>query len=95
MPKITKADLIVFLFFSKTIKPRPAFIKSPDRSPPNERCPLMNNSEITTDEAQLGITPIMVENNGVRYLFELMKLENVSSPINPIKKPKNKLTAKT
>ena len=55
----------------------------------------MNNSEIKTLEAQLGIKPIIEERIGEKYLLEVIKFAKFSSPTKPIITPINKLIANT
>ena len=90
-----KALVIVFLFLSKTIIPKPEFTNKPESKAPKGMLPFIYKEEIRTLLEQLGIKPIIEENNGVKYLLEIIKLEKFSSPTWAMIKPKDILITKT
>lgn len=69
---INKVSFLLLLFNNTTI-PNPAFINSPDTNAPKDKLFKTNNSTIITEEAQLGINPIIVANRGAKYLLEIKK----------------------
>ena len=84
-----------FAFLNNISIPKPAFTNKPESNAPKARLPSTNNSLSKIDEAQLGIKPIIAENNGDKYLFVWINAAKFSSPTNPMINPSVKLTAKT
>lgn len=80
-PSSIKTDFQDFLFFNKYTNPRPEFMHSPVNKAPNGIPPAINTSHNKTDEAQLGIIPIIADKIGVKYGFEDKKLTILFSPI--------------
>ena len=54
---------LVFLFLNKYINPKPALTHKPETNAPKCSPPFKNNSVIITEEEQLGIIPIIADNN--------------------------------
>ena len=53
----------LFLFLNKTIIPNPEFTNKPANKAPKDKLPSINSSLNNKEEAQLGINPIIEENN--------------------------------
>ena len=71
--------------------PRPELTSRPQTKAPNERFPPTNNSVSRSDDAQLGIKPIIEVNKGAKQRLADIKLEKLSSPIKPINVPNARL----
>ena len=83
--KINEVKIPIFSFilifpFNKKIIPRPALTNNPDNNAPKERVPTIYNSANITDEAQLGINPMIRANKGATYLLISKNFPRVSSP---------------
>lgn len=83
------------LFLIKTSIPKPELTSKPPHKAPKERFPPTNNSVNKSDDAQLGIKPIIQENRGDMYLFTSKNAAKLSSPTKPMIKPKTRLIIKT
>ena len=64
--RIINISLMVFLFLSKIIIPRPEFTSKPANKAPNDKVLDIYNSVINILEAQLGISPMIEEYKGVK-----------------------------
>ena len=69
------------LSLNKNINPSPALQHNPLTVAPKEIEFWIYNSVIKTLDAQLGISPIIEEYNGVNHFWEFKKDEKFSSPI--------------
>ena len=92
---IQRMFFALFLFLSNMSIPKPALTNKPDSNAPKAKWFSTNNSLSKIDDAQLGIKPIIAENNGLKYLFVWINAAKFSSPTNPIINPSVKLIAKT
>jgi hypothetical protein len=78
---INKLFLILLLSLYKYTRPSPALQIKPDIVAAKVNVLLIYNSLIITEDAQLGINPIIEESSGVKYTFAFKKLAMLSSPI--------------
>lgn len=74
------ASLIIVTFLNKNIEPSPQLHINPARHAPNEIPLIIYNSVIIIEEAQFGINPTKLDNNGDKYLLACKKLIIFSSP---------------
>ena len=90
-----KTSFTLCLFLSKIIIPKPELTNNPPSKAPNDNELDIYNSVIRMLEAQLGISPMIDENNGDKYLLVTKKLVKLSFPTASTMRPKPKLITKT
>ena len=71
---INKIFFTLFLFFSKSIIPKPELTNNPANNAPNGIASSRNSSVISKLDEQFGIKPTIEQYNGDRYLLDLIKL---------------------
>lgn len=81
IPIIKRLIFTLHFLPKRIVNAMPEFAIKPLRQAPKDILPETNNWAIITEEAQLGISPTRVENNGARKEFALRKSDNASSPI--------------